>query len=91
MRDPATMMTDRTLAGSVRGVPLVERRVTVAYLATNVHGVITDCDDRSRRIRVVTDEGDELTVVLRPATARFHAVGQSPDALMLFDVTGSES
>lgn len=69
---------------SVRRLPQVGGEVTVAYLGTNVAGVIVEVEDEGRRVTVATEDEATVTFVLNPASARFLG-GEGWTARLIFD------
>lgn len=67
-----------------RAMPYPGRRVAVIHLAAIVGGVVERVEDDGRRLRVATDEGDELEFLLDPATAGFTLAGGQTRARLRF-------
>jgi hypothetical protein len=71
-----------------RPVPHLGEPVTVLFLAASVSGVIEHVDPDQQRLRVLTDEGEQLTFALNRATGRFVAEDGHSGARLAFGHSG---
>jgi hypothetical protein len=67
----------------IRAIPRIGAEVTVAFLATEVGGVVADVHDE-HELEVLTDEGEAIHFGLNRATGRYLADGRQSGARLRF-------
>ena len=67
-----------------RAMPYVGRPVAVVYLGAVLGGVVERVEEAGRRLLVRTEEGEELTFTLDPATAGFTLAGGQTQTRLRF-------
>jgi hypothetical protein len=69
---------------AIRVIPRVGDPVTIAFLSTQVGGVVAGTADGLRSLHVITDDGDTVSFALNRATGRYMADGRQSGARLLF-------
>jgi len=68
----------------VRRPPHIGQHVQVVFLGATVPGVIGEINEQERRVRVLTEEGEEITFALSRATGQFVAEGGPAGPRLVF-------